>query len=96
MAECVCRGVFERSLFLPSGGFNRGGYSFAFYMTQGHAALACLLRSHHALKLEHRKRLQVLICVRLRACVTHYKHTPARCIHAPPAGYRADAGRATV
>ena len=45
---CVC------SHSLPSGGFNRVVYSFAFYMTLGHAALACLLCSDQMLKLEHR------------------------------------------
>lgn len=55
MPGCVCGGVFVCCLFLPSGGFNRGVYSSAFYMTPGLAALACLLCSDQRLKLEHRK-----------------------------------------
>lgn len=96
MQECVCQDVFVCRLFLPSGGFNRGGYSFAFYMTQGHAALACLLRSDHRLKLEHRKRLRVLICVCLQACVTHYKHIPTRLILTLPPDCRPHTGCATI
>lgn len=48
----VC--VFVCNVSLPSGGFNRVVYSFAFYMTLGHATLACLLCSDQTLKLEHR------------------------------------------
>lgn len=54
MRLCVWAHGFVVPRSLPSGGFNRVEYSFAFYMTLGQATLACLLCSDQMLKWEHR------------------------------------------